>query len=181
MPTWILLTLLTLSPSGTESPAAHRERLATVALAYSLESDLAMMTGQFPGAERRLWLAAAIATGYRESGFARSVHEGRRTGDRGRSTCLHQIHRGNPAAHAPDSWGSLAGTGLAATRRCVRAGLRSLATMRSYCARRVAPERILEATLSGYLSGSSCQESAEGLRRAQIARKLLATRSADRS
>src|SRR5262245_27156723 len=145
MSAWILLTLLGLAHVGTESPGERRERLSTVALAYSLEVDLAVMTGRFPGPERRLWLAAAIATGYRESGFARSVHEGRRLGDKGRSSCLLQINRGNPAAHAPDSWGSLTGLGLAATRRCVRAGLRSLAAMRALCSRRVPRERLLEA------------------------------------
>jgi hypothetical protein len=180
MSPWILLVLLGLHQVGAESPSERRERLSTVAMAYAVEHDLAMMTGRFPGPERRLWLAAAIATAYRESGFARSVHAGRRMGDEGRSTCLHQIHRGNPAAHAPHAWSSLAGTGFGATRRCIRAGLRSLAAMRAVCARRVPRERLLEATLSGYLSGSSCAESLEGVKRARLARKLL-SRWGDRS
>jgi hypothetical protein len=177
--TWILYTLLSVAHQAPdESSAARAQRLHAVADGLASAVDLAVMTGQLPGAERRMWAAAAIATATRESGgIARNVHAGTRLGDSGRSICFMQINRGNrPALKGGDPvkiWRDLAGVDPSSTRRCAAAGVASLARMRSHCARRVPAGDLLGATLSAYMHGSSCRMLAEGARRERLTRQLL--------
>jgi len=167
------LLSLPIPRNAAEPPAERRGRLALVAAELAAAVDLAVMTGRLPGRERRLWAAAAAATLVRESGnVSRAVHSGARLGDGGRSICLMQINRGNPAGYLPHPWKRLAGLDRAATRRCVAGGVRSLARMRAWCARRGASD-LMGATLSAYMHGSSCLPSSEGRRRARFARQLI--------
>jgi hypothetical protein len=175
---WLLALLVTL-PAAPEDADARLARLQGVAQGLAQAIDLAVMTGRIPGSERRVWAAAALATAVRESGgLARAVHAGARLGDSGRSICFMQINLGNRTAlkgrHARRVWRALGGIDPAATLRCAQAGVASLAVMRTYCARRVPAERLLAATLSGYMHGSSCSVLAEGARRERLTRRLLA-------
>lgn len=174
---FVLAALLSApKPHGSlEEDAARRARSLSVASELTAAVDLRVMTGRFPGAERHLWAAAAAATAIRESGgLRRSVHSGKRLGDRGGSTCFMQINRGNPVAY--DTWDRLAGLDEAATRRCADAGVESLAHLRAFCARRVPRRRLLAATLSAYTTGNRCDVTREGMLRAELTRKLLRLR-----
>lgn len=163
------------APWQSDEPAEQRrERVELVAASLAAALDVRTMTGQIPGTERRLWAAAAAATAIRESGgLNRRVHSGERLGDRGRSICYMQINRGNPRAFERFGWQALGGLDELSTARCATAGVDSLVRLRAWCARRVPRSALLAATLSAYTTGTRCEVTPEGKRRAVLARRLL--------
>lgn len=116
-----ILTLLPLAPPHWhESQAEYETRARTMAIAIAEES-------------RTRAEAMMVVTVFRwESSFAPDVHSGERLGDGGRAICAGQHHR-NGRSEA--EWRALAGTGLDATRRCVRATVRALRGSAHYCRR----------------------------------------------
>lgn len=176
---WILAALLMVPPpyGSSEPEAARAQRIEVMASALADAINVAVMTGNLPGHERRLWAAAVAATAARESGgLDRGVHSGERLGDRGRSICFMQINRGNPDAFAATGWRALAGVDPEATRLCADAGVASLVAARRLCARRVGTARgrpLLSAVHTAYTSGHRCAPSPEGERRAALTLRLL--------
>lgn len=118
------------------------ERIATIATALDQE---ARSDGVWP---REAYAYLALVTMWNESRrFAKDVHTGARRGDRGKSVCLGQIKGGGS---------ELAGTDLAATRRCVAEVLRHLQYHRKRC-KVNAVTRLGAAKISvGYGTGWSC-------------------------
>lgn len=104
-----------------ESPGEFEDRVAVSAEAISLEA-------------RTVEEAAEVAVvWWGESRLLREIHDGTIRGDNGRAICFGSIH-----PHDPD-WATLAGTSLAATRRCARATIRHLRSSLWTCAREPGP------------------------------------------
>lgn len=135
-----------------ESHADRSARMATIAEALAVESRPV-------GAWSRdavAWLA--WATWYEESGrFRHDVHSGQRMGDDGRSRCLGQIMIGTLTATRSE-WTDLAGTDLAATRRCAAKTVEiiRLHALRCRVARHEPTAYALAVAAAGYGSGYSC-------------------------
>lgn len=139
---------------GHEEPAEERRaRLTTIATAIGAES--AEPPEGWRWSSREL-AAALIATTYPESQrFHRDVHSGRRRGDRGKAACIGQVHAQPLVPRA--EWRASMGTGLEATRVCIRATARVLGAS----ARCVGPGRELDAAqvariAAAYGTGKSC-------------------------
>jgi hypothetical protein len=150
-------------PYDTEPQPAYADRLQTIALAIEAE------TVDVPGWRwgQHALAAAVLVVAYNESRFARDVHAGERFGDTGRrSACLMQI-QSSPLVPL-NTWRTIVGVDLAATRACIRAGI----TVLSYSARRCAGRatqltRAHMARILGlYGSGKGCRPYPSAERRA---------------
>jgi len=152
-----------------ETRAQYEERVSTIAQAVAAEVQEVRLRGL--GAKD---LAFAVMTiMYNESRFALDVHAGERLGDRGRASCLAQIHKSGlvPA----EEWEVLTGVDLEATRRCARAAVRLLGAQYRRCAQPSSGGRMAMArAFAAYASGSSCTPTSSSLRRAEEWEELKA-------
>lgn len=147
-----LLTLALSWPAPWNSPEPrpdYEARVATIVQAATLESHSTAEA-----------LAILVLT-YRESGWRLDIHDGTALGDRGKAICLAQVW-----PHARD-WSELAGTHLAATRRCIAAGLRVLRYTSSTCGRGWVGVARMAHAFEGYASGKCRAPSHESTSRAR--------------
>ena len=125
---------------STEAPADRHERLGTIATAIATEVP------------DRKWQAATLALFWHESRLASDIHSGKTRGDDGRAICLGQHWKLRLSQQA---WASLAGTDLAATRRCAALTFYRLKRAHRWCAaNRKKPG--MAAAYSLYATGSRC-------------------------
>jgi hypothetical protein len=161
-----------------ETRAEYEARVATIAEAVATEVAEVRLRGL--GARD---LAFAVMTlMYNESRFALDVHSGERLGDRGRASCLAQIHKSGLVPR--DEWEVLTGVDLESTRRCARAAIRLLGAQYRRCAAGSPSTRqAIARAFAAYASGSSCVPTSSSLKRAEEvddlkARALRRTRAA---
>ena len=151
----ILVAALSLSsPHGTgESAEDYVVRLDTIARAIVAESD---------STDEAL---AVLVLWHSESKFDPLIHAGEPHPlwhqDHGRARCGLQVHR---SRLIPD-WDAITGTHLAATRRCVAAGLRVLRHGLTVCGRGYVGRERMARGFQAYASGHCGAPSAESLRR----------------
>lgn len=159
--TAIFIWLMALTPSkhDTESYSEREDRMLVVARAITLES------------ERNLTVAAAaMAIVKHESHLDRKVHSGEKLADSGNSVCLMMIHK--RGLRDNELWNTLAGTDLAATRRCVGAGLMLWGRYWG-CYRRAEAGQRWEAMMSAYGTGAGCKIESTGRAKAKTFRSAL--------
>lgn len=182
----LLAAALSLPPPWTpppskpaESPAEYRARVAVIAEATAMEARAVVDSIEANG-KAAPWpvpeLAFAVLTKfYDESRFALDVHSGERGGDydrkgRARAWCLGQ-HWRNGRTRAEHR--ALAGTSLAATRRCARATAELLVKAAGYC-NAPATEAGVARAFALYGSGRTCKPFASSKKRARRWSRLVA-------
>lgn len=110
-----------------------------------------------PGWSHQQRTALLLAKLQAESGGYRlDVHDGSRRGDRGNSICLGQVMHGPWLSMSRAEWESLAGTDIAATRRCLTEVWRQLQMHRRMCASGAPTRRKVAALYSSYGTGKGC-------------------------
>ncbi len=144
LPSWLHVT-------RDESQEQREGRLQVIVKALSQELQTAQ---DFRGREWRwskddLALSALNTMWWESARFDKSVHEGRKRGDHGKSVCLGQIMKGG---------NSLVGTDLGATRRCVSMVFRHLISQQHKCVPKNAKitTYAMAKIYAGYVTGWSC-------------------------
>lgn len=147
-----------------ETRAQYEQRLEVIA------EGIAVETAGTPVWGHRRMAATVFMVWWHESRFAVEVHAGTRhpawTQDDGRARCMGQLHVSGIVP--PRDWARLAGTDLAATRRCAAATMRVLAAQARRCSG--AP---LAGVLGAYGRGHGCGATESSTRRARRVEGLL--------
>lgn len=138
---------LPLPYSAPECTTVRAERLAVIALAIDAETERADEWA--PGWSRSDWAWAGFAKTWAESGrFDVRVHDGRRRGDGGRSTCLGQIMNGGS---------KLVGVSLEQTRKCYHEVFRIMLLHRERCSVGPANTHNVSRLFGAYGTGYTCR------------------------
>jgi len=144
MQAWLLALALSMTPAwyppgkNPETPLEYQKRVDTIAAAIAAEVEN----------DRQLAAAVLVKWHAESGGFNLAVHSGARLGDDGRAICLGQVHVSRALPKA--DWLQLAGTDLAATRRCAAVSARLLGNARRHCGS-------WPRAFSAYASGRGCQ------------------------
>jgi hypothetical protein len=152
-----------------ETLEQYRARVDVIASAISTEANQAPGWGW----GSRALAFAALTIMYNESGFALSVHTGEKLGDRGRASCLGQVHMsGMVPKH---EWARLTGVDTESTRRCARATIRYLVAQHRGCKLHTRPLDLsnMARVFTAYATGGSCVPGKVGLIRAREWNKLM--------
>jgi hypothetical protein len=152
-----------------ETKEQYRARVEVIAEAVAIEA--ADARGWTWGT--RALAMAALTLMYNESRFKLPVHSGDLLGDRGRASCLGQIH---VSGLVPKSeWLELTGVDLASTRRCARATIRLLVVQYRSCGlhRRAMSVDAMASVFAKYATGTSCRAGGGSFARAREWQRLM--------
>lgn len=159
-------------PPGENPEDVEQYRARVQVIAESIASEASDARGWGWGTKALAF--ATLTLMYNESRFSLSVHTGEKLGDRGRASCLGQIHMsGMVPKH---EWMRLTGADTASTRRCARATIRLLISQQRVCRLQAHPGNVrnMARVFTAYGTGGSCLMSVQGRRRADEWGKLMA-------
>lgn len=152
-----------------ETQTEYESRIERIAEAVAEET--AQVRGWTWG--RRALAMAVLTVMYNESRFAVAVHTGEQLGDRGRASCLGQIHVSGMVPR--EEWEKLTGDDIESTRRCARATIRMLVAHYRGCGlhKRGASVDGVARMFAAYGSGNSCTPTRSALSRAAFWNRLM--------
>ena len=158
-------------PPGENPETVEQYRARVEVIASAIVAEAAQAPGW--GWGTRALAFAALTIMYKESGFALSVHNGEKLGDRGRASCLGQVHMsGMVPKH---EWVRLTGVDTESTRRCARAPLRYLVAQHRGCRLHKTPLNMtnMARVFTAYATGGRCTPGTLGMKRARAWNQLM--------
>lgn len=151
--------------------AADPGRVARVAIAA--EQAQQPYLELWPQSDRSLGASVSAAI-ILESHLAESIHDGSKRGRAG-EVCLVQINPINAMwKRVASTFDSLAGTGVEATVRCLRAGIETMQFGVRWCLKRHYKTNWIRAMWTFYRWGDRCWQSGAATERTKLTQRLLA-------